>query len=505
MEWLIEKLRNFWHWLFGREPAQPSLPPRPTPIRAVQDKLIQIGLDFGTSGTKVVYRDLQMGVSRPMDFNHRLKGYPSYVLPSTVTIEGGKVFFGIAAEERSGSGQVFRSFKICLACQVRVSECRKCEHRLGNSERGVFRVGTGGGALVIDAQQLATWYLAYVIGKAHAAIRERWPEPWRLKVWVNVGAPIDQYQGKIGKEGFTKAAYYAEKLSDEVRDGVPIQLLVDEHQRISWAYPTIPDGSQRKVFVLQETAAGLMSFIHSPAPMLGLYAIVDVGAGTTDVSFFRLASLSQTDLCMAFYDARTGIVGADDMDRAIADLALSKLQAAESLTPMQKMALLQEARITKSSLNNSDGLTLQVGERAVFVSRQELEPALKPACTQMLEIYRKTNHAAFQKESLVERWRSYTLFFLGGGTRMDLLRSAFSMFRPSGYNREITPTQLSAPEDFEASPKTRADFDLLAIAYGLSHPAVDFPKIYNPSEVNPMELRIPVRPRLDRDELYPER
>ena len=57
-----------------------------------------------------------------------------------------------------------------------------------------------------------------------------------------------------------------------------------------------------------------------------MYGIVDVGAGTTDVSFFRLADLRRDQpRSMAFYEAKTEVAGADGIDRAIAELALQRL------------------------------------------------------------------------------------------------------------------------------------------------------------------------------------
>lgn len=484
-EWLLSRWARLRQLLQLKPVTRPQPPTKAIPVE--REKLIQIGIDFGTSGTKIVYRDLQMRVARPIDFDHGVNGYPSHVLPSTVAIVDGRVFFGTEAESRCATGQVFRSFKVCLACQVGLTDCRRCAHVIGDSEPGVFRVICTGDPVIVDAQQLCTWYLAHAIRLAYAKLRQQWPPPWRLKIWINVGAPIDQYQGQLGKEVFSKAAYWAEKLSDDVRDGMSLPLLLEEYGRITASYPILPSEAQRKIFVLPETAAGLMSFVSSPAPPFGLYAIIDVGAGTIDISFFRLASLTKSDLRMVFYDARTAIIGADNIDRAVVAGALSKARSPEKLTPQEATTLLQEARLAKG-MSNSTPIRLAVGKENVCLQQDDIAQLIRPILDEMLDTYRKSNFAAFRKEGFVERWRSYLLFFLGGGTRIDLLRKDFTTFRPSPHNRQILATPLRTPDDFEATKAAKSDFDLLAIAYGLSYPAVDFPIIYNPSEVEPLHL-----------------
>ena len=43
---------------------------------------IQVGLDFGTSATKVAFSQLGRRTFRVINFNHRLPNYPTYCLPS---------------------------------------------------------------------------------------------------------------------------------------------------------------------------------------------------------------------------------------------------------------------------------------------------------------------------------------------------------------------------------------------------------------------------------------
>ena len=58
--------------------------PKPPPfLRKKKEKVhIQVGLDFGTSATKVAFSQLGRRTFRVVNFNHGLPNYPSYCIPS---------------------------------------------------------------------------------------------------------------------------------------------------------------------------------------------------------------------------------------------------------------------------------------------------------------------------------------------------------------------------------------------------------------------------------------
>jgi molecular chaperone DnaK (HSP70) len=78
---------------------------------------------------------------------------------------------------------------------------------------------------------------------------------------------------------------------------------------------------------------------------------VDVGAGTTDVSFFRLADITrQESRVMAFYDAGTSIVGSDDLDRGVAHYVLSRMK--ENWGPVESLTgnIITACRLAKERI-----------------------------------------------------------------------------------------------------------------------------------------------------------
>lgn len=264
----------------------------------------------------------------------------------------------------------------------------------------------------------------------------------------------------------------------------------------------IPDEAERTIFVQPETATGLMTFLKSTDATPGLYSIVDVGAGTTDVSFFRLslptrfgfsASIIQTGGIendkMAFYEAKTQVIGSANIDNEIAVLL------ARGTTVDHQ--LLQRARFVKETFDDWSANSHQSP-----VSKTQFVSAASPVIDAIFDVYRRTNCAAFKKEAIQSRWRNFSVFLLGGGTRLSLIQAKFKACKPSHVNDKITIERLVPPDDLGLPEK--ADFGILAVGYGLSFAPVEFPTIFRPPEVAPLQARAVIANIPDRDELYPK-
>jgi len=65
-------------------------------IKRPEKKEIQVGLDFGTSNTKIVFKQYGKNDFRVMNFNHNLKSYPNYCLPSLAAFNlSGELLLGM--------------------------------------------------------------------------------------------------------------------------------------------------------------------------------------------------------------------------------------------------------------------------------------------------------------------------------------------------------------------------------------------------------------------------
>ena len=474
-------------------------------LRRKLTKVVVVGIDFGTSGTKIVIGDTTTQRHYLLSNPERPQRDPSFVFPSIVHIRDNRAFFCAgAANGNKRADAEFNSFKVCLACQHGLASCRGCAHR--GETPGLFLFPNLMGVDQLEAEQIATFYLAFVIGYSKREIERRWGDEFVLKPLFNIGAPIDQWNAQRGSEVFTRVAFYGEKLSAAVLDGAPLVDLLTAYKRMKAEYPRIPPEAERVVFVQPETAAGLMSFVTSPRAATGLYGIVDVGAGTTDVSFFRLADFNPDEpRRMSFYDAKTDVVGAGDFDRSLARLAVSRLPSLNrNVVEENSPEMLSAARSAKETLGITAGCEIRFATGTVKLSRAEVEASFTPIITQMVRTYVETNHRAYEKEKLVNRWETFTVMTLGGGTKCLPVYNALRTTYPSTYNKKITFARIPIPTDIDCDSSARDNFELVAVAYGLSFPTPDFPEILSPSAVSPIDFTLPAKNGPDRDELYPK-
>src|SRR4051794_21637679 len=94
----------------GRSGARTADPnPPPSPARRLQSvakesqKLpVNVGIDFGTSSTKVIFTDRHFMPRYVCAFRDNPDGYPPVCFPSAVRVVDGKVYFGDQAERRTG-------------------------------------------------------------------------------------------------------------------------------------------------------------------------------------------------------------------------------------------------------------------------------------------------------------------------------------------------------------------------------------------------------------------
>jgi hypothetical protein len=384
-----------------------------------------------------------------------------------------------------------------LACQAGVVSCRRCDPLLSaRSSPGIFTVGTT--ASTIEALEIATLFLSYVIGLARRAVEEHFGERYRPIITYNMCLPMEQFESGPGRDLFLRALFLAERLAPPDQ-GMPLEQLRQRLRRIASEHPTVPPETERATFVQPESVAAMMAFVQNRLAEEGLYGVVDVGAGTTDVAFFRLFEHEQRAL--SFYHADTKIVGADDIDRALL-LALSGGSPIHDLTHIDA---LQAVRVAKQSLLPGRPFRCRLNghERTLFPDH--VLSATNPVVDGIFAAYQNTWRAAYRIEPRESRWR-FGLFCIGGGSRFFLVRQRLQTTPP--WERLACPQllELPKPEDLRTihCPSTQTlEPDLLAVAYGLSFHPAQFPKFWLPGEMTPPEPP-PRRPPPDPDEWYPK-
>ena len=172
----------------------------------------------------------------------------------------------------------------------------------------------------------------------------------------------------------------------------------------------------------------------------GVFAIYDLGGGTFDISILRLTE-------GVFEVVATGgdsVLGGDDYDRALVDLALAKAGLAASvLTPKDTAALLRAARAAKEALSSAPSAPFSVQLTKALISF-EIKAADFEAATAHLT--QRTLAAARKalRDAKLEKTDVNGVVLVGGSTRMPQVRKAVGSFFGREPLTNLNPDEVVA-------------------------------------------------------------
>jgi hypothetical protein len=470
------------------EVVQSSDRSRKKQVQEREKRLINVGIDFGTSSTKIIYRDHIGGKAWIQTFPDNPKQYPAVVYPSAVRISEGKLYFGGAVENSKG-GVVLRSFKMCMACQNGRISSDTCDIHYDSSvhpEPGFFSFPTSSSNIGILACELGTYYLAHVMGLAKRAVDKKFPSrDFDIRLTFNMCVPVDYQEHAQTNAAFQKALFLADSISDLATDGCRLEVLHRAYRDLDQEYTEIPPDEARNTFVQPESVSAVMSYALSRVADEGLYAIVDVGAGTTDVSIFRLADLP--DRRLAIYSARSHTVGGNAIDSAVLKYLGEREKIPQASPSLYSDALKQQIKVLKERIGPEKPIKVRTKIGITKIDYGRFRDLTEPVAGDLFLRYRQTFRKAYEKEKKQSRWRSYSLFIIGGCSKIDSVGNKLAE-KPSHIIENIEVIPLPFPDDLHIDNddiKAQDLFFLLGVAYGLSFHPAEYPKILLPSEISP--------------------
>ncbi|MGA2148506.1 MAG: hypothetical protein ABSH49_26480 [Bryobacteraceae bacterium] len=355
------------------------------------------------------------------------------------------------------------SIKLCVLCQSNPAICR-CGSPV--ARRGMVRLpGLERG---YPAAAFACLFLATVFREVEKRLEVRFPDDNLLLLW-NMGCPMD-YLDEVDRKGeWERMAGVAMELHRDVSNPASISLLADVAAHLESFI--VPAPGERNYSIEPEGLAAVKAFLESPQAESKSYAIVDVGAGTTEVSFFfngRIMTERGQPLRPSYLADSTRPIGGGKID----------LELAQAWN-----CGLEQARRRKEA--GGPGLP-------VVPSIGEVCAQYEHTCCEILRHHRLT--AANDKR--------FDLFVIGGGGRLLPLQEALQRCSmPGGFAREGW-RQLQPPRSLKDRLAIQADYDFLANACGLAS-SLDW-EYYPPRAVPPMTYQQPTRPARDLEEYYPK-
>lgn len=458
-------------------------------IRRKQKKAhLQVGLDFGTSATKVVYSQLGRRGSRVINFNHNLPNYPNYCLPSLGAIDdSGKLLLGIDAAKFLSDKEWdlgLQRFKVIVAGNHDLSFKDHLSH-----EKFYAYLKSRGYDTQFTPERLTAVYIAYAMNKCRSIIR-RSPEyrNAELDIAFNICMPIDHIENNILNSVFEKIFSLAERIERDWRkSGKDFDPLGASYDLENKSYKL-----GERVFAIPEAVAAMASYLISLRKEEGLHAIIDLGAGTTDVSICNLSILSGKSTSY-WYAARNIPKGTINIERIIASF-IKEGDKGPLCTCCDVYNCFNTLRLNEFQSLGSDKKRKQL-IASIFDEISRLKKSRE---------YYETWGSAYKHLKKQTEWEKVEIFLCGGGANLPHVEDVFS--RPWWKNiqtKKYAVSRLPTPDDYDAG-ESAAPFERMAVAYGLARPSPEFEDYVLPGKVgNHTPPPLPVK-EFDRDELYPK-
>ena len=232
-----------------------------------RQKIVIIGIDFGTSFTKV-YFNQDGEIKQPIQFESN--GVKSFFLPTELFYnpEKNKVYL-----HESPDCEILRYFKYSMITDEIITS---------------IKLKNNNSSLRVKPELLCSvYFLACLIKEVKKQLADVL-KTQDVKYIINMGSPINNFTNE-NKRIYDKVLATAYCLSEKVpTDGITITDLFHFYQRYNQTNPNLPSNLQ----TVPELYAEALWFIEQPSTGEGLYTILDIGGGTVD---FATISVTRTE------------------------------------------------------------------------------------------------------------------------------------------------------------------------------------------------------------------
>jgi len=421
----------------------------PQGIRRRQEKIyLQVGVDFGTSSTKVAYRQLggRVELVRPILFQHNLPNYPRYCLPSLGAFDvSGRLLFGDEAAQfllDKDLNNGVKLLKMVLAGRHDPSFYDAAADELfhENLKRDF------GGNYQPSVEQFVTAFIAFVLRRIRVRLKEHYPNN-DLDVAYNVCIPIDYEQNNPVKLIFSRVLRAAELLESRLDESWSSNILLE---RAADTYDSTGIGTEtidQRVFLIPESVGAIASYLTSLRKKSGIHAAYDFGAGTTDISIFNVFQNAKGGPVAYWYAARNLPQGSESLERRLCNFVRAQ-------NPPVQLSALELSNLVGSLSNQTKNI------------REEIHGEL----TGLWEKSHDTWRAAYGRLRKQGEWEKekVQVFVCGGASKLPFIKEIFSQsWMPKWGPYKIA--DLPGPDIYD-NKEGEAPFERLCVAYGLTTP-----------------------------------
>jgi len=408
--------------------------------RTAEEKFLYLGLDFGTSSLKAAITDRERQFTYAVPFRDR-QGIAAYLLPC-------RVYLGDDGYNLDGRGVLFQDLKLALLSSVESSEAQ--QHVVG--------------FLALALRMIRGWLLS-----AHGDTYDG------IIIWdLAVGLPV----ANLGDESIvtlyrtvSTAAWIAAAGAQLGQDAIR-RAIKRAEALVAGAAPE-SDCEDIEVAVKPEIAAQIYGFVSSGAydpNASNIYLLVDVGAGTLDASVFHIKRHKGQDKDrLSIFKTTVEPHGAMNLHRqrmswlqtTLADQLPDRPDLIEGVAQIRHLTD-AEGAIPDNIQGYFQGVGVQFKGLSIDQSFYQKVNAQVVANT-----YRKVLE---EKRLSQLEMKGMPMFLCGGGSRSSFYAKLKDDLQSApGYSWfGVSPKSLQRPQGLVAPGLPAADYDRLAVAYGLS-------------------------------------
>lgn len=421
-----------------------------------------IGLDFGTSSTKVVVHAPNF-VGSPafaVPFGKYAHKSLEYLLPTTLSVRSD----GTCSLQRKKSSSIFTDIKINLMRSPTANLSA-----VGEISSSATPTAITAAYLALVLRYVRSWFLAN---------QEKIFRGFTINWAVNLGLPAAIDDDQKLRDTFDLVGMAAWLLS---RKEGPITLKNAYHSVENWRHSRSDEGELPWDFnLVPEVIAEVTGYARSELRNEGLHFLVDVGASTLDVCAFTLRE-KEGDDHFHIYTAEVVLLGAQRLHQARID---GVQKAISEVT--QKIFDIRDPL----GLIPNDLRTYAPDNAIVIEKVDEANNAFSKDAS--YAIHKTIWHTRKRRDPHSPRWAEpLPVFVCGGAREINLYQQVIQgvegwvrRFIPSCPGIRIIP--LPKPKSFEANIKD-SDYHRLAVAWGLSHEIFNIGNYDRPSEIDDIE------------------
>lgn len=408
-----------------------------------------IGLDFGTSSTKVVIRDLFAAMGTfPVPLNGDRPGIEGYLLPS----------------------RVFRSDGVYSLTEG--------HHRIGNLK---LKLLESEARSPVDEFNDCCAFLALVIRRARAWLFFEHRDVYaghQLNWRVNLGLAARSYEDEETVSLFRRLAWAAANVAaDRAAEQISVEV-VDRYRRqslqaLSEESDDVGDDrafTMSAVDAVPEVSAqlhGLMVSARWDWSARPVMMLVDVGAGTVDCALFHVRIAESGKGALTFYSSRVERNGVMNLHRD--RVAWLRELLSEGDRHEEARSYLAHIEKPTDRLRPIPGrVTEYLPGYSLEVVGEDVDDTFQRT-RYRFQVAGSISDARREKGLKAHEVQGVPLLLCGGGARMEFYaRIADVINSTPGWHVSVELTRLPVPQDLVDVGWYAEDFDRISVAYGLS-------------------------------------